>query len=110
MSRRVVRILIPSKVDTSLLSQPQLRTELLYTPPDNLSKAIMSVSPDSREGLSPPPANILDIFTGDEDSDDVDSYHPTEEQSTDASGLGEEDSDIDFAGKTSRNTHGRIIA
>ena len=60
----------------------------------------MSTSPDPREGLSPSPANILDIFTGDEDEDDdVDSYHPTEEQSTDASGFGEEDSDVDFAGK-----------
>ena len=58
----------------------------------------MSASPDPREGLSPPPANILDIFTGDEDSDDVDSYHPTEEESTDATGMGEEDSDADFAG------------
>ena len=59
----------------------------------------MSTSPDPREGLSPSPANILDIFTGDEDDDDVDSYHPTEEQSTDASGLGEEDSDdVDFTG------------
>ena len=58
----------------------------------------MSTSQNDREGLSPSPANILDIFTGDEDSDDVDSYHPTEEQSTDASGLQDEDSEVDFAG------------
>ncbi len=59
----------------------------------------MSTSPDPREGLSPSPANVLDIFTGDEDEDDdVDSFHPTEEQSTDASGLGSEDSDVDFTG------------
>ena len=63
----------------------------------------MSASPDPREGLSPSPANILDIFTGDEDEDDdVDSYHPAEDQSTDTSGLGDEDSDADFAGKTRR--------
>lgn len=54
---------------------------------------------DEREGLSPSPANILDIFTGDEDDDDdMDSFHPTEEQSTDASQQDEEDSDADFAG------------
>ncbi|ETI28270.1 hypothetical protein G647_00719 [Cladophialophora carrionii CBS 160.54] len=57
----------------------------------------MSTSPDPREGLSPPPASILDIFTGDEDEDDdVESYHPTEEQSTDATGSQQEDSDPDF--------------
>ncbi len=59
----------------------------------------MSQSRDDREGLSPSPANILDIFTGDEDDDDeMDSYHPTEEISTDASLQDEEDSDVDFAG------------
>ena len=59
----------------------------------------MSVSSDPREGLSPSPVNLLDIFTGDEDDDDVDSFHPTEE-STDASGLGEEDSDdVEFTSK-----------
>jgi hypothetical protein len=59
----------------------------------------MSQSRDDREGLSPSPANILDIFTGDEDDDDeMDSYHPTEEMSTDASLHDEEDSDMDFAG------------
>ncbi|KIW50079.1 hypothetical protein PV05_11700 [Exophiala xenobiotica] len=58
----------------------------------------MSQSRDDREGLSPSPANILDIFTGDEDDDDeMDSYHPTEEISTDASLQDEEDSDVDFA-------------
>ena len=55
----------------------------------------MSQSRDDREGLSPSPANILDIFTGDEDDDDeMDSYHPTEETSLHE----EEDSDMDFAG------------
>jgi hypothetical protein len=59
----------------------------------------MSTSPDPREGLSPQPVNILDIFAGEEDEDDdVESYHPTEEQSTDASGLEDEDSDTDFTG------------
>lgn len=55
---------------------------------------------DEREGLSPSPANILDIFTGDDDDDDddMDSFHPSEEQSTDASQQDEEDSDADFAG------------
>ncbi|KAK6382150.1 hypothetical protein LTS17_004036 [Exophiala oligosperma] len=54
---------------------------------------------DEREGLSPSPANILDIFTGDDDDDDddMDSFHPSEEQSTDASQQDEEDSDADFA-------------
>lgn len=60
----------------------------------------MSRPENDREGLSPSPSNILDIFTGDEDDDDdMESYQPTEEQSTDASGLNdEEDSDVDFAG------------
>jgi hypothetical protein len=61
----------------------------------------MSASPDPREGLSPPPATILNILAEDEDDDDdVDSYHPTDEQSTDISELQEEDSDADFAGTT----------
>lgn len=58
----------------------------------------MSTSEDPREGLSPSPANLLDIFTGDEDDDDVDSYHPTEEHSTDASGLEDDESDVNFTG------------
>ncbi|KAI1629131.1 1-alkyl-2-acetylglycerophosphocholine esterase [Exophiala viscosa] len=59
----------------------------------------MSHPENDREGLSPSPSNILDIFTGDEDEDDdMESYQPTEEQSTGASGFGEEeDSDVDFA-------------
>ncbi|OAL40040.1 hypothetical protein AYO20_00458 [Fonsecaea nubica] len=56
----------------------------------------MANSPDSREGLSPSPSNILDIFSVDDDDDDGESYHPTEEHSTDAGGTQDEDSDADF--------------
>ncbi|KIW78251.1 hypothetical protein Z517_08085 [Fonsecaea pedrosoi CBS 271.37] len=56
----------------------------------------MANSPDPREGLSPSPSNILDIFSVDDDDDDGESYHPTEEQSTDAGGTQDEDSDADF--------------
>jgi hypothetical protein len=57
----------------------------------------MANNQDDREGLSPPPRNILqDLF--DEDDDDIESYHAAEEQSTDASGLLDEDSDADFTG------------
>jgi FtsZ-interacting cell division protein YlmF len=60
----------------------------------------MSQPDNSREGLSPSPTNLVDIFTGDEedDDDDYNSYHPTEEQSTDASGSQDEESDEDYAG------------
>jgi hypothetical protein len=52
---------------------------------------------NDREGLNPSPQTILqDLF--DEDDDDIESSHPTEEQSTDASGLQDEDSDADFTG------------
>lgn len=55
----------------------------------------MSYHDNSREGLSPSPPNILDIFTEDEDDDDVDSYHPTEDRSTNASDLNDDDEDED---------------
>ncbi|KIW24160.1 uncharacterized protein PV07_09891 [Cladophialophora immunda] len=55
----------------------------------------MAEFPDPREGLSPSPSNIIDIFLGDDD-DDGESFHPTEEQSTDASVTQDEDSDADF--------------
>ncbi|EXJ92446.1 hypothetical protein A1O3_00997 [Capronia epimyces CBS 606.96] len=48
------------------------------------------------DGSSPLPPNLLDIFM-DEFDDDVDSYHPTEEQSTNASDMEDDDSDAAFA-------------
>ena len=65
----------------------------------------MSHPEDSREGLSPSPPNILDIFTAaDEDSDDVEFEPSTEDQTTDASGMPDDDgdgeSDVDFTGTT----------
>lgn len=69
----------------------------------------MSTSPDPREGLSPSPANILDMIIGDGDDDDVESYHPTEEHSTDTSDVhDEEDSDLDFTG-TNKTWCGGLI-
>ena len=60
----------------------------------------MSTQSDSREGLSPSPPNVLDIFGDEEDSDDVEFEPTSEDQSTDASGLhaGEDESDADFTG------------
>ncbi|EXJ85611.1 hypothetical protein A1O1_05977 [Capronia coronata CBS 617.96] len=57
----------------------------------------MSHQNNDREGLSPSPANLLDIFTEDDEDDDVDSYQPTEEQSTNASDTQDDDSDAAFA-------------
>jgi hypothetical protein len=56
---------------------------------------------DPREGLSPSPANILDMLTEDEDEDDDISFHAATE-STDGTSITqeEEDSDVDFAGRT----------
>lgn len=62
----------------------------------------MSNPHDDREGLSPSPSNILDIFAADDEDDDDIDYHPTEEQGTeDGSGLDEDDSDADFIGTNS---------
>jgi hypothetical protein len=58
----------------------------------------MSHQDNDRDGLSPLPTNVLDIFTEDDEDDDVDSYHPTEEQSTNASDMQDDDSDAAFAG------------
>jgi hypothetical protein len=39
----------------------------------------MSQNNQDREGLSPPPPNILDLFQDDDESDDI--YEPTTEES-----------------------------
>lgn len=71
----------------------------------------MSSQNNSREGLSPSPINILDIFTEDEEDDDVDSYHPTEEQSTNASETqDDDDSDAAFAGNLYRIPKLRLMS
>lgn len=56
----------------------------------------MSRAPDDREGLSPPPATIFDIFEGDEDDDDI--YEPATEGSTDLDAIDGEDLDEEFLG------------
>jgi hypothetical protein len=58
----------------------------------------MSRPEDDREGLSPPAANILDLFEDEEEeSDDI--FEPASEDSEFGTTTNEEESDIDFAGK-----------
>jgi hypothetical protein len=51
----------------------------LLIPSNIISHIIMSRAEDDREGLSPSPPNLLDIFEDDDESDDV--YEPVPEES-----------------------------
>lgn len=54
----------------------------------------MAGANDNRDGLSPPPRTIFDVFGEDEEDDDI--YQPATEDSTDADGMDEdEDEDED---------------
>jgi hypothetical protein len=57
----------------------------------------MSSPHDDREGLSPPPANILD-FLGEEDEDD-DLFEPATEQSDMTASTAEDDEEMEFSGQ-----------
>jgi len=56
----------------------------------------MSRAPDDREGLSPSPPNILDLFEGDDEEDD-EIYEAAEDQTTEGE-TNDEDEEGDYLG------------
>lgn len=64
----------------------------------------MSGAPNNREGLSPPPRTIYDIFDdGDDDDDDEEIYEPATEESTDMDEAEEDEEEDEFLGMCTRS-------
>jgi hypothetical protein len=77
-------------------------------PADIISHLVMSRAEDDREGLSPSPPNLIDIFEDDDESDDV--YEPVPEESEYTTTTNDDGEDeAEFAGMTSPGTQRRPV-